>query len=239
MIPKRIHYCWFGRAPMPDQVLRCLESWHEFMPDWEYILWNEDNFDVASYQYAKEAYDARKYAFVSDVARLHALDSYGGIYLDTDVLVFKSLAPLLIYSAFAGFEGSKHLPIGTCIMGSIKNGQWVQEQLDDYHGRHFTLSDGTYDTTTNVTFISRRMKENGFINNGLEQDYKDLHIFPVDYFCPRHTTGEYIRTDNTYCEHLGIGSWTDSHSNWKTCLLSAVSPSLRSSIIKLKRLLFG
>ena len=239
MIPRIIHYCWFGKGPMPNLVLDCIESWHLHMPEWEYILWNEDCFDVSSYPYAKEAYEARKYAFVSDVARLHALSQFGGVYLDTDVRVFKSLEPLLQYTAFAGFEGSKHLPIGTCIIGSGKGGKWVQEQLNDYSGRHFLLADGTYDTTTNVSFISNKMKANGFVNNGKEQDYEDLHIFPVDFFCPRHTTGEYIRTDNTYCEHLGIGSWTDNPTSWKARLLSGIPTPLRSSIIKFKRKLFG
>ncbi len=209
------------------------------MPDWEYILWNEDNFNLSSYRYAQEAYEAKKYAFVSDVARLQALATYGGVYLDTDVMVFKSLEPLLSYSAFAGFEGSKHLPIGTCIIGSEKNGVWVQEQLQDYVDRVFIKDDGSFDTITNVTFINQKMKENGFIGDGKEQDYKDLHIFPVDYFCPRHTTGEYIRTENTFCDHLGIGSWANNSNNWKSWLLSFVSPSLRTKLIIIKRKLFG
>lgn len=239
MIPKRIHFCWFGSSPMSDQVLQCIASWHKFMPDWEYILWNEDNFDPSIYQYAQEAYCAKKYAFVSDVARLHALVKHGGIYLDTDVRVLKSLEPLLKYTAFAGFEGSKHCPVGTCVLASEKDGIWINEQIKSYEGRHFILEDGGFDTTTNVSFMTRLMNNNGFINDGKEQDYKDLHIFPVEYFSPRHTTGEYILTDNTYCDHLGIGSWANPQISWKSRLLSMMSPSVRSSIIKLKRKLFG
>ena len=224
---------------MPDMVLKCINSWHEFMPDWEYVLWNEDSYDVTSYMYSQEAYAAGKYAFVSDVARLYALAKQGGVYLDTDVMVFKSLEPLLEYKAFAGFEGSKHSPIGTCIIASEKDGEWVKEQLESYNYRHFLMENGDFDTTTNVSYITGRMKENGFVTNGLEQDYKDLHVFPVDFFCPKHTTGEYIRTNNTYCEHLGIGSWSDNKNNWKRRLLSVFSPSLRSSLIKFKRVLLG
>ena len=87
MIPKIIHYCWFGKGEMPESAKKCLASWHEHMPDYDYKLWNEDNFDVNQYVYAKEAYEARKYAFVSDVVRLWALEREGGIYLDTDVEV--------------------------------------------------------------------------------------------------------------------------------------------------------
>ena len=224
---------------MSETVLRCIESWHRFMPDWEYVLWNEDSFDVTSYLYAEEAYEAKKYAFVSDVARLYALKHFGGVYLDTDVLVFKSLEPLLEYDAFIGFEGSKHCPVGTCVIGSEADGEWVGQQLSDYEGRRFLLPDGGLDTTTNVSYITARMKKEGFVTSGLEQDFKGIHVFTVDYFCPRHTTGEYIRTEYTYCEHLGIGSWADPKSNWKSRLLSRMNPSVRTMMIKMKRFLFG
>jgi hypothetical protein len=209
------------------------------MPSWEYKLWNEDNFDLNSIVYTKEAYEAKKYAFVSDYVRLWALYSEGGLYLDTDVEVFKPFDDLMTYSAFGGFEGSKHLPMGTCIMASAPNGVWVKEQLDYYTGRHFLLSDGSFDLTTNVQFISAKMQEQGFIQNGLEQDYKDLHIFPVEYFCPRHTTGEFVRTDKTYCDHLGMASWNGQARGWKSMIGELVGPSMMTQLIKLKRKLFG
>lgn len=239
MIPKIIHYCWFGRGEMPELTLQCIASWHKFMPDWDYVLWNEDNFDISSYPYAREAYEVRKFAFVSDVARLYALEQYGGIYLDTDVLVYKSFEPLLEYTAFAGFEGSKHCPVGTCVIGSEVHGEWVGKQLADYEKRRFVMRNGEYDLTTNVSFITGRMIEYGFKSNGLEQDFQGLHVFPVDYFCPRHTTGAYIRTENTFCEHLGIGSWTDCRSTWKSRFLSRMSPFFRVWVIKMKRMIFG
>lgn len=239
MIPKIIHYCWFGHGVMPESAQKCIESWRKCMPDWEYVLWSEERFDVSSYSYSQEAYEAKKYAFVSDVARLYALERYGGVYLDTDVLVYKSFEPLLEFNAFAGFEGSKHCPVGTCVIGSEAHGEWVGKQLAHYEGRKFVLPDGGYDLTTNVSFITGKMIEEGFVPDGHEQDFGGIHILPVDYFCPRHTTGEYVRTDNTYCEHLGIGSWVDSGSSWKSRLLSLMSPSLRVMIIKVKRNIFG
>ena len=239
MIPKIIHYCWFGRGVVPDSALQSIESWHRCMPEWEFVCWNEETFDISSFPYAQEAYDAKKYAFVSDVARLYALERVGGIYLDTDVLVFKSFEPLLKYRAFAGFEGSKHCPVGTCIIGSEPHGEWVRKQLADYDERRFLLPNGAMDMTTNVSYITAKMVKEGFVTNGLEQDFGGIHVFPVDYFCPRHTTGEYLRTENTYCEHLGIGSWADAGSDWKSRILSMIPLSLRIQMIKMKRKIFG
>ena len=239
MIPKIIHYCWFGRGEMPELAEKCIASWHEYMPDWEYRLWNEDNFDVNQLPYTKEAYEARKFAFVSDYVRLWALCNEGGLYLDTDVEAFKPFDDLLGLTAFAGFEGSKHIPIGTCVMASEANGLWIKEQLENYQDRHFILPDGTLDLTTNVQFISAKMREQGFVQNGKEQDYKDLHVLPVEYFCPRQTTGEYFLTENTYCEHLGLGSWAESNEGWKTRIAKFVGQKNMTRMIKLKRKLFG
>ena len=238
MIPKIIHYCWFGGGEMPELAEKCIASWHEYMPDWEYRLWNEDNFDVNQLPYTKEAYEARKFAFVSDYVRLWALCNEGGLYLDTDVEAFKPFDDLLGLKAFAGFEGSKYIPIGTCVMASEPNGIWVKEQLENYLDRHFVLPDGTIDLTTNVQFISAKMREQGFVQNGKEQDYKDLHVFPVEYFCPRQTTGEYFRTENTYCEHLGLGSWAESNEGWKAQIAKFVGQKNMTRLIKLKRKLF-
>ena len=239
MIPKVIHYCWFGRSPLPELAEKCIASWHRYMPDWEYRLWNEDNFDVQQNVYVKEAYEAGKFAFVSDYVRLWALERTGGVYLDTDVLLFKPLDDLLYLQAFAGFEGSKHLPIGTCIIASEAHGLWVREMLTVYQIRHFIREDGSWDLTTNVQFISTQMRKNGFSQNGEEQDYEDLHIFPVDYFSPRQTTGEYLCTENTYCDHLGLGSWEDRPPGWKNIVRRIVGAETMTRLIKLKRKIIG
>lgn len=239
MIPRIIHYCWFGHGELSQSAKDCIASWQEHMPDYEYKLWNEDNFDIASVPYVKEAYDAGIYAFVSDYVRLWALRNEGGVYLDTDVKVFKAFDDLLEYKAFAGFEGSKHLPVGTCVMASEANGEWVTEMLEAYRGRHFLLPDGSHDMTSNVQRFSAIMSLKGFRQDGTEQDYKDLHVFPVDYFCPRQTTGEYFRTDNTYCDHLGVGSWTEEGPRWKKCVRKLVGQKNMTRLIKMKRKLFS
>lgn len=238
MIPKKIHYCWFGRGEIPDMAKKCIASWHEHMPDWEYKLWNEDNFDVNSVSYTKEAYEAKKYAFVSDYVRLWALRNEGGLYLDVDFEVFKPFDELLGYHAFAGFEGSKRQPVMMGVCASEPQGEWVTEMLNAYQDRHFVLPDGALDMTTNVQFVNERMRQQGFEQNGKEQDYKDLHVFPVEYFCPRQTTGEYFRTVNTYCDHLGLGSWSGK-GGWKAWIGLVVGTENMVRLIKLKRKLFG
>lgn len=237
MIPKKIHYCWFGPNEIPQLALNCIETWHQLMPDWEYILWNETNFDVNSTPYTQEAYSAGKYAFVSDYVRLFALEKEGGIYLDVDFQVFKPFDNLLHHQAFAGIEGSKHQPLMMGVCASKPHGEWVTEMLDTYENRHFLKYDGTPDLTTNVQFITSIMAANGFRQDGTEQDYKDLHIFPTDYFSPRLTTGEYLRTENTYCEHMGLSSWTNN--GWKDRVGKLVGPQIMTYLIKLKRKLIG
>lgn len=237
MIPKIIHYCWFGHGPMPELAIRCIESWHKYMPDYEYKLWNEDNFDVNSTPYTKEAYEARKFAFVTDYVRLYALYTEGGIYMDTDVEVLKPYDDLLGLSGFTGYEGSKYQPPVTGTMASEAGGEWVKEQLDSYTDSHFILPDGSYDITTNTVRISRIMRKGGFIQNGEKQVFKGMHIFPVEYFCPRQTTGEFFLTENTYCDHHFMGSWDDRKKN--NLLLRLIGNKNMIRLIKLKRKIIG
>ena len=222
---------------MPELAIACIESWHKFMPDYEYKLWTEDNFDINCNSYVKEAYEAKKYAFVSDYVRLHALYTVGGVYMDTDVEVYKSYDDLLGLSGFIGYEGTKHCPVGTGTIASIPGGEWVKEQLDVYNDIHFILPDGSYDLTTNPVRITNKMRQNGFLQNGEEQVYKDMHVFPVEYFCPRQTTGEFIKTENTYCDHHYMGSWGNGKK--KCFLLNLLSQKQRIFLVKLKRRILG
>ena len=237
MIPKIIHYCWFGRGEMPELAHKCIESWHKYMPDYQYKLWNEDVFDVTSVPYVKEAYECRKYAFVTDYVRLYALYTEGGIYMDTDVEVLKPYDDLLSLTAFTGYEGSKFLPPVTGTMASIAGGEWVKEQLSAYDGIHFVQEGGVMDLTTNTSRISSVMKQGGFVQDGKKQVYKDMHIFPVEYFCPRQTTGEVLITENTYCDHHFMGSWSDSKKIG--FLAKIVGQKNMTRLIKLKRKIWG
>ena len=236
MIPKIIHYCWFGRNPLPKSAQRCIASWRKFLPEYEIKEWNEDNFDVDSVPYTKEAYAARKYAFVTDYVRLYALSVEGGVYMDTDVEILKPLDDLLHLQAFTSYEGSKHKPPVTGLMASEADGQWVEEQLHAYDGLHFCREDGSLDTTTNTQRISAIMKANGFVCDGRKRQYKDLTVFPSEYFCPHQTTGEYLLTENTYCNHHFMGSWNNNkNKGWKGVLCKLVGQQNMTRLIKLKR----
>lgn len=238
MIPKIIHYCWFGRGEMPQLAKDCIASWHKYLPDWRYILWNEDNFDVNYNDYTREAYEAKKYAFVSDVARLYALYTMGGIYMDTDVEVLKPFdTPLLSLSGFTGYEGSKHMPPITGTLAAEAGNKWVEEQLNAYNNAHFLKEGGELDMTTNTVRISTIMRSGGFVCDGRRGTYKDMHIFPVDYFCPRQTTGEFLLSENTYCDHHFMNSWDDKKK--RNPLIKLIGPSNMTRLIKLKRKLLG
>lgn len=237
MIPRIIHYCWFGRGGMPELAKKCIASWHKHMPDYEYKLWNEDNFDVSVVPYTMEAYAARKFAFVTDYVRLWALYTEGGVYMDTDVEVLKPLDDLLHLSAFTGYEGSKTQPPVTGLMASASGGEWVKEQLESYTETHFLKEDGSFDLTTNTIRISSIMRNNGFVQDGQYHVYKDLHVFPTDYFCPRQTTGEFLLTENTYCDHHFMGTWNDNCGG--DLLQKLFGQKNLTHLIKLKRKLFG
>lgn len=243
MIPKIIHYCWFGGKEIPKPEQDYIASWHKFMPDYEFMLWNEENFDINSVVYVKEAYECKKYAFVSDYVRLWALDKFGGIYFDTDVEVLKPFDYFLGLPAFAGYEDSAALPIGTCVLGSRPHGVWVQEQLGDYDNRHFIDANGNMDLTTNVQTVLKIMKANGFKNNGLYSVYKnELHVFPCDYFSPLSSTRLLKITGNTYSIHHFAGTWKNLTFKQKTKQLVAKNIfgyELTDKIVRLKRKLLN
>lgn len=240
MIPKIIHCCWFGRGQMPELVERCIASWKMHMPNWEYRLWTEDNFDIPSTpKYVQEAYAANKYAFVSDYVRLWALEQYGGLYMDVDFEVYKSFDDLMEqYEAFAGYEGSKRNPVMMGVIAAKAHHPFVQGMMQTYDERKFIKEDGSLDMTPNTGYFLGWMQERGFVADGVEKDWMGVHILPVECFCPGLTTGENLRCERTFCEHKGLHSWS-GNGGWKSKLLNLVSPKVKAKIIKLKRRILG
>ncbi len=173
MIPKIIHYCWIGGAPLPESAERCIVTWHKYMPEWEYMRWDESNFDIAAAPlYVRQAYEARKFAFVSDYVRLWALEQYGGLYMDVDFEVYRPFDDLLErYSAFAGYEGSKRIPVMQGVLASEPHGTWVKDMLFTYNSRPFIKPDGSLDLTPNTSYFTDRLESQGFIADGVEKDF--------------------------------------------------------------------
>ncbi len=206
MIPKIIHYCWFGRGEKPELAKKCIVSWKKFCPDFEICEWNEDNFDIHCCSYVEEAYASKKYAFVTDYVRLYAMYTCGGIYMDTDVEVVRPLEEFLTCKAFSGFESTRYVPTG--IMASEKGVPIIHELLDYYTDKHFLNDDGSQDTTTNCVPITNIMLSHGLELNGKLQTVAEFTFYPSDYFCPfENETGVLRRTNNTAAIHWFNKSW--------------------------------
>jgi hypothetical protein len=206
MIPKTIHYCWFGKNPIPKRMKQWMRSWKKYCPDYAVIEWNEENFDFASSVYAKQAYEAKKWAFVSDYARLYILYHHGGIYMDTDVELLKHIDSFLENKAFLGFEQEKNIQTG--IMACEKGHPLFNALLNYYHRRPFIKDDGTFDLTTNVSIITDYCLSLGLAPNNTKQTVADITLYPTDYFCPKDWRSKKLNiTANTYAIHHFEGSW--------------------------------
>lgn len=242
MIPKIIHYCWFGGNPLPQDAIKCIESWKKLLPDYHIKEWNEQNFDISQMKYTEQAYRAKKYAFVTDYVRLYALYTDGGIYMDTDVEVLKPFDRFLHHTAFSGFESDGNVPTG--MMAAEKGSQWAKELLDDYNSREFIRPDGSLDMTTNTTVITNYMVNKGLILNNKYQDFPSLvTMYPSEFFCPKdHGTGQIHLTDNSYCIHHFAGSWLSHKSvsyrlhKIKVSLISICGEAFVLNLIKLFKL---
>ncbi len=253
MIPKILHYVWLGGEPLTPLAEECLSSWKSAMPDWQIMRWDESNFDIAAAPlYVRQAYASRKFAFVSDYVRLWALEKFGGLYMDVDFMVYRPFDELMdTYAAFAGYEGSKRHPVMQGVIASEPHEAWITDMLHTYDTRVFIREDGSLDMTPNTSYFTDRLESQGFIADGVEKDvytihqtpYTEdkiflLHVFPVHYFCPVLTTGEDVRTPETFCEHVGESSWA-TNKGWKAKVLSLVGPAMRTKLIKLKRKILG
>ncbi len=217
MIPKIIHYCWFGKHKKPKSVKRKIESWKRYCPGYKIIEWNEENFDINYCDYVKEAYHAGKWAFVTDVVRLYVLVHYGGIYMDADVEVIKPLDKFLIYSAFSGFQSVDSIPTG--LIACEKNHEFFWELLHDYDKKHFIKKDGSYDITTNCEQITQICLKYGLRLDNTKQTIRGITLFPMDYFCAKDAvTGIIWKTENTYTIHHFAGSWTSRKNKLATWL---------------------
>lgn len=237
MIPKTIHYCWFGRAPLPASARVHTEGWMRLHPDYRLVQWNEDNFDTNCCAYVREAYERRRFAFVSDYARGVALLCQGGVYLDTDVELIGRLDSLLSDEAFFGFEEGNL--VATSTIGCRPGHPFIRRYLDQYHGRKFVQEDGSLDLTTNVIIMNRLLADEGLRLDGTEQRLAGgIHCYPKQFFSPL----DYIhfidhRDSRTIAIHHYQHSWGGPLDRFKRCLARALASLLGPSLFgRLRRL---
>ena len=211
MIPKKIHYCWFGRNPLPEDAQKCIASWRKYFPDYEIIEWNEDNFDVNSIPYTAQAYSAKKYAFVSDYARFKILYEYGGLYFDTDVEVIKPFDDILEKGGFMGreMEARKGGLVNPGVGMGVEKGHRIYEAvLKKYAGLCFLNPDGSYNLKTVVSYTTEELSNFGLQCTDEIQNLNGIYIYPVEYFNPfDDLTGKLKKTPNTHSIHWFSKSW--------------------------------
>lgn len=208
IIPKKIHYCWFGGKEIPDKNKKWMESWHKYCPEYEIIQWDENNYDVKKSMYMKQAYDKRAWAFVSDYARLDIIYNHGGIYLDTDVELLKPFDLFLYQKAFCGFESKKYVNFGQGY-GAIKKHKIIGDILDLYNNMGFINKDGTMNKTPCPIYQTETLQEYGLETNGEYQIIDDMTIYPEKVFCGMSPHSFRIMEDigSTYSIHHFAASW--------------------------------
>ena len=205
-IPQIIHYCWFGPNPIPKNEKIYIENWKVKLPEYRFVFWNEESFDVQSVRYVKQAYDQGKYAFVSDYVRIYALNKYGGIYLDTDVEVLKDFSPFLDHNTFLGFEN--RTMVGTGIIGTQKNNPLFLKLLRYYNSHDFINKNGVADTTTNVKILNKLLVEKGLTPRNSKQIVSGIHIYDRSVFCPKKKNeNEFLISKDSVTIHHFDASW--------------------------------
>lgn len=242
MIPKIIHYCWFGRKPLPRLAKRCIASWKKYLPDYEIKEWNEDNFDVNIILYTKEAYSAKKYAFVSDYARFWILYKYGGLYFDTDVEVLRPMDAIIERGSFMGCQNlsepgapPNELGVNPGLGLGVNPGLGLyKEILDLYSTLHFIKENGTENLTTVVHYTTDLLVKHGLQNTPEIQCIEGVYIYPKDYFCPLDMRDINI-TSNTYTIHHFAASWLSPMAQLRKKIKRAIGYKNASYVTRLIR----
>lgn len=209
-IPKKIHYCWFGRAKKPKETVECIESWKKILPDYQIVEWNEENFHIEdSNDYVKEAYAAKKWAFVSDYVRLYALYHEGGVYFDTDVILFKRFDQFLNYDLVFSFESKDY--VATSFFAAKPKNEWIFEFMNVYHSIHFKKNSGMLKTdVTNVMILTHLLERKGLTLNGKTQKIGNAIILKQSTFSPNDLINIFGKfRKRSYAYHFAGASWKE------------------------------
>ncbi|MDY2860668.1 MAG: glycosyltransferase [Candidatus Cryptobacteroides sp.] len=238
MIPKIIHYCWFGGKPLPKSAEKCIASWKKYLPDYEIKRWDESNFDVNAIPYTREAYAACKFAFVSDYARFWILYHYGGVYFDTDVEVIRPIDDIINRGGFLGVESNRN-GIYTVNPGlgfaATQGTAVIGEMVNLYSTFHFINTDGASDLKNIVEITTDYLSSKGLQNTDEIQDCCGFTIYPKDYFCPiDYDTRELKITENTRTIHHYAESWVPRSTRFKNALSRLFGKRFMSCLIRIK-----
>ena len=213
-IPKIIHYCWFGRKPLPKFARKCIASWKKYLPDYEIREWNEDNFDVNMILYTREAYECKKYAFVSDYARFYILYNHGGLYFDTDVEIIRPMDDVISRGAFMGIEkDADKVSVAPGLgMGASAGMELYKMILDYYASLHFVGQNGERISGNVVKYTTDILHRFNFVSEDRMQQVADMWIYPNEWFNPLDdATGRLTITANTCSIHHYSKTWIDNY----------------------------
>lgn len=225
-----------GGNPLPESAKKCIRSWKKYCPDYEIIEWNETNYDFTKNAYMKEAYEAKKWGFVPDYARLDIVYEHGGIYLDVDVEIVKSLDELLKHEGFAGFEKDEYVALGLGFGAEAKN-KIIKHLMESYGELHFLKDDGTLNMIASPELNTDCLEKIGVKRNGKLQNINGFVFLPTDYLCPKSFNDGIIRiTDNTYSIHHYDASWfsetqqKEKETRWKNKQKKAIIKKIRATV---------
>lgn len=237
MIPKIIHYCWFGNNEIPASARKCIDSWKKYFPDYEIKEWNESNFDINCISYVKEAYEQEKWAFVSDYARFWILYTYGGIYFDTDVEVIASFDDILETGNFMGTEiNHNKIRVAPGLgLGCEAGLELYGEMLEYYSTLHFVKNkDNTYPTV--VEHTTELLKKYGYKGKEKIENIAGVTIYPPEYFCPmNYSTGALVITNHTHSIHHYTASWQTPYERFKGKIQRMLGEKMTIKIIGFKK----
>ena len=241
MIPKVIHYCWFGHNPLPKLAKKCIASWKKYLPDYEIKEWNEDNFDVNIIPYTKQAYACKKYAFVSDFARFWILYNYGGVYFDTDVEVIKPMDEIIQKGPYMGCENyatqNSSLQVAPGLGMAAYKGMAIYEDILAYYNKKSFIVDGSPNLLTVVKIVTELLYSKGLKSVNEIQRIEGMVIYPADFFAARDRAFIQVPlTSNSYSIHHYMASWESPYIRFKKNIVRIIGKNWTNKIVSIKRI---